>query len=218
LRTRSSEQPRERVPPIVTDVTRGDRSAWWRPRNAPRYSENMRYVALLRGINVGGNNIVSMSELKSVFETVGMSDVRTYINSGNVVFASRSTDQVKLTDGLQSAIAERFGFPVPVLVLNIDKLRSILSAVPDEWVNDKNMRCDVMFLWPDVDNAHVLDGLKIRPELEDVVYTPGAIVWRIDRVNATKSGLVKIIGTPLYRQLTGRNCSTARKLLQLMET
>jgi len=147
-----------------------------------------------------------------------MSDVRTYINSGNVVFASRSTDQVKLTDGLQSAIAERFGFPVPVLVLNIDKLRSILSAVPDEWVNDKNMRCDVLFLWPDVDNAHVLDGLKIRPELEDVVYTPGAIVWRIDRVNATKSGLVKIIGTPLYRQLTGRNCSTARKLLQLMET
>jgi len=178
----------------------------------------MRYVALLRGINVGGNNIVSMSELKSVFETVGMSDVRTYINSGNVVFASRSTDQVKLRDGLQSAIAARFGFPVPVLVLNIDKLRSILSAVPDEWVNDKSMRCDVMFLWPDVDNAHVLDGLKIRPELEDVVYTPGAIIWRIDRVNATKSGLVKIIGTPLYRRLTGRNCSTARKLLQLMET
>jgi len=80
------------------------------------------------------------------------------------------------------------------------------------------MRCDVMFLWPDVDNPHVLDGLKIRPELEDVVYTPGAIIWRIDRVNATKSGLVKIIGTPLYRQLTGRNSSTARKLLDLMES
>jgi len=178
----------------------------------------MRYVALLRGINVGGNNIVPMSDLKSVFESVGMSDVRTYINSGNVIFATRRTDQVKLTDLLQKAIAERFGFPVPLLLLDIEKLRSILGAFPDDWVNDKSMRCDVMFLWPDVDNPHVLDGLKIRPELEDVVYTPGAIIWRIDRVNATKSGLVKIIGTPLYRQLTGRNSSTARKLLDLMES
>jgi uncharacterized protein (DUF1697 family) len=177
----------------------------------------MRYVALLRGINVGGNHIVAMSELKTVFEAAGMTDVRTYINSGNVIFSSRSLEQRKLTGRLQKAIAAHFGFEIPVLVLDIEKLRSILSTLPDTWVNDKTMRCDVLFLWPEVDNPGVLKGLKIRPELEDVVYTPGAIIWRIDRVNATKSGLVKIIGTPLYRQLTGRNCNTARKLLQLMD-
>jgi len=176
----------------------------------------MKYAALLRGINVGGNRLVPMSELKSVFESLGMVDVRTYINSGNVIFSSGPSDTAELAQVLEGAIRKHFGFDVAVLVLDIERMRSILAALPDHWVNDTTMRCDVMFLWPDVDSPEVLDDLKIRPELEDVIYTPGAFIWRIDRVNATRSGLTKVVGTPLYQRLTGRNCNTARKLLELM--
>lgn len=177
----------------------------------------MRYVALLRGINVGGKNPVSMAELKTVFESAGMADVRTYINSGNVVFSAADADCSDLGRLLERAIDAHFGFAVAVLVLDLPKMRRILGALPPEWVNDKVMRCDVMFLWPAVDGPQSLEAIDTRPAIEDVVYTPGALLWRVDRSNATKSRVPRIIGTPLYRQLTGRNCNTARKLLELME-
>lgn len=177
----------------------------------------MKYVALLRGINVGGKNPVPMAELKTVFESAGLSDVRTYINSGNVVFAAQDCGPFELGVALEKAISAQFGFSVAVLVLDLPRMREIVGALPADWVNDKVMRCDVMFLWPAVDDARALDQIQTRPDIEDVTYTPGAIIWRIDRVNVTKSRVPRIIGTPLYQQLTGRNCNTARKLLALMD-
>ena len=79
------------------------------------------------------------------------------------------------------------------------------------------MKCDVLFLWRDVDSPAVLDGIDFDPEMEDVRYVPGAIIRRVDRENAGKSTLLRLVGTPLYRQLTIRNCNSARKLLELME-
>lgn len=178
----------------------------------------MVYVALLRGINVGGNNKVPMRELKAVFEAAGMSDVRTYINSGNVVFTTSESDRLALTANIESAIVEHFGFGVSVLVLDIEQIRSIVARLPDAWANNDAMKCDVVYLWDEIDSPAVLDELRFRPEIEDVFYTPGAIIHRIDRANATKSGLPRVVGTPIYKQMTVRNCNTARKLLELMET
>lgn len=177
----------------------------------------MVYVALLRGINVGGNNKVGMKELKAAFEAAGMTSVRTYINSGNVIFTSKSRDREALTRLLGKAISERFGFEVNLLVRDIDQIRSVIDVLPEHWANDQTMKCDVIFLWDDIDEASVLDQLSFRPEMEDVIYTPGAVIWRIDRENATRSGLPRIVGTPLYKRMTVRNCNTARKLLALME-
>ena len=177
----------------------------------------MRYIALLRGINVGGKNPVPMAELKTVCESAGMSDVRTYINSGNVVFSAVDSDPSEHGMQLGRAIEAHFGFTVAVLVLDLPKMRRIVGTLPPDWVNDQAMRCDVMFLWPAVDAPQALESIEIRPGIEDLVYTPGALIWRVDRSNVTKSRVPRIIGTPLYQQLTGRNCNTARKLLELME-
>lgn len=177
----------------------------------------MVYVALLRGVNVGGTGKVDMKQLKSVFDEAGMASARTYINSGNVIFESDVPDRLRVATVLEDAIAAHFGFAVRVLVRGLEEMRSIVAAAPDHWTNDDAMRCDVFFLWDDVDRPSVLEQLPSDPALEDVVYTPGAVIWRVDRGNVRKSRMTRILGTPLYKQLTIRNCNTARKLLQLME-
>jgi uncharacterized protein (DUF1697 family) len=177
----------------------------------------MRYVALLRAVNVGGNNKVAMKELKAVFESVGMTSVRTYINSGNVIFASPMGDRAVLTKLLEEAIEKRFDARVDVVLRDEGGMRSIVRALPAGWTNDQTMKCDVVFLRDQVDRPSVLDELDFKPEIEDVLYVPGAIIRRVDRENAARSGLLKIVGTPLYKQVTIRNCNTTRKLLELME-
>ena len=118
---------------------------------------------------------------------------------------------------LEAAIRERFGFKVGVLVRDIDEIRSIVTAIPADWTNDEAMKCDVFFLWDDVDSRSVLDELPSKPEIDEVLYTPGAVIRRVDRKDAARSGVTKVVGTPLYQRMTVRNCNTARKLLQLME-
>jgi len=180
-------------------------------------SYSMIYVALLRGINVGGNRTVSMKTLKAVFEAAGMSDVRTYINSGNVVFSSKLRSAKRIVPPLEKAIAAGFGFAVDVLIVGEAKLRSIVEAIPTKWTNDQTMRCDVLFLWDDVDRRSVLEELPVREGIDTVRYTPGAIIWQLARKNINKSRMAKLAGTALYKRMTIRNCNTARKLLTLME-
>lgn len=177
----------------------------------------MIYVALLRGVNVGGKNKVDMKQLRTVSEQAGMSAIRTYINSGNVVFSSRARSRVKLATRLEEAIAARFGFDVKVLVRDLDGMRAVVSAIPADLVNDQTMKCDVMFLWDEADRPGVLNELRIKSGIDDVRYVPGAVIWKVDRGDVTRSGMLKVVGTPLYQQMTIRNCNTARKLLELME-
>lgn len=176
----------------------------------------MAYVALLRGVNVGGNNKIDMKELKVVFEAAGMTDVRTYINSGNVIFEADGTDRCELPHVLQEAIEARLGLAVRVLVRDAEEIGSVVEALPHDWVNDQTMKCDVFFLWNAVDRPSILEELDYDPTIDDVRYTPGAILRRVDRKNAAKSRLTRVVGTPLYEQMTIRNCNTTRKLLHLM--
>jgi uncharacterized protein (DUF1697 family) len=93
----------------------------------------MKYVALVRGINVGGNHRVPKAEFQAVLEGLGFRDVVIYINSGNAVFASDT--QPKAAD-VQAALEKHFGFDIPTLILSADKVRAIAAAIPPEWTND----------------------------------------------------------------------------------
>jgi uncharacterized protein (DUF1697 family) len=177
----------------------------------------MIYVALLRGVNVGGKNKVDMNELKAVVEQAGMTSVSTYINSGNVVFSSRVRSRSTLAACLEKAAAVHFGFDVKVLVRDLEDMRAVASAIPPDWVNDSTMKCDVMFLWDGADHPSILDELTIKPEIDEVRYVPGAVIWKVDRDVVTRSGMMKLAGTRPYQQMTIRNCSTVRRLLDRME-
>jgi uncharacterized protein (DUF1697 family) len=177
----------------------------------------MRYVALLRGINVGGANKISMAELKGAFEESGMSAVRTYINSGNVVFSTDIEDRGRLADLLQDAVRKRSGLGPDIQLRDEREFALVVKAIPAEWTNDDSMKCDVVFLQPDVDSPKMLEELGPRPGIEDAVYVPGAVIWRVDRKDAARSRLTRIVGTPLYSRVTVRNCNTVRKLHELLQ-
>lgn len=176
----------------------------------------MKYVALLRGINVGGNSKVDMKILKAAFEDLGMENVRTYINSGNVLFEDNKHSSSELVTLLENKIEKKFGFHVKILVKSHTQLKKVVDTLPDSWVNNADTKCDVMFLWEEVDSKKVLEELPIKPEIDKLKYVAGAVLWCVDRKNVTKSGMMKIVGTKLYKQMTIRNCTTTRKLLALM--
>lgn len=177
----------------------------------------MVYVALLRGINVGGHNKVEMSRLKAVFEQVGAQSVATYINSGNVVFQDSTHTPAELTKKLEAAIEEEFGFAVKVLLRSKKQIEDIVRVLPDSWVNDATTKCDIMFLWEHVAGEKILDQLAIKPEIDEVKYAGDAVLWRVDKKYVTKSGMMKLVGTELYKHMTIRNCNTVRKLFAIMK-
>ncbi|MDN6692556.1 MAG: DUF1697 domain-containing protein, partial [Enterococcus sp.] len=90
------------------------------------------YIALLRGINISGKNKISMALLKEAFEKKGFSEVKTYINSGNVLFSSEDRDQERLIRDCEALIVEAFDLVIPVVVVEVEELRRLLEEAP-EW-------------------------------------------------------------------------------------
>jgi uncharacterized protein (DUF1697 family) len=177
----------------------------------------MIYAALLRGINVGGKNKIDMKLLKETFERIGMESVITYINSGNVVFIDMKHTKEKIIELLEEAIFRDFQLNIKVLIRSIDDFEHMIKMLSESWKNDKSMRSDVLFLWEEIDRDTLIDELKIKPEMDTVMYVPGAILWTLDKENITKSGLNKLIGNDLYKKMTVRNVNTTRKLYEIMK-
>ncbi len=177
----------------------------------------MVYVALLRGINVGGNNKVDMKTLKTSFETLGHTDVITYINSGNIIFRSDNADVKQLETKLEKQIEDDFGLSIRVILRTLANISLVEKAIPISWTNDSTMKTDVMFLWEEVDSPRVLEQLTIKPDIDEVKYVNGAVIWRVDRDKVTRSGLLKIIGSDLYKLMTIRNVNTLRKIKRIMD-
>lgn len=178
----------------------------------------MKYVALLRGVNVGGNHRVPKAEFQAVLEGLGFRDVVTYINSGNAVFTS---DHEPLASEVQAALEKHFGFDIPTLLLPGEKMQIIAEAIPQEWTNDtpkpdkSGQKSDVLYLFDDINAPDIIEKLGHRPEVETMIYVDGAVLANISRINQTKYSLLRIVGTPLYRQMTIRNITTAKKLAEL---
>ncbi len=171
----------------------------------------MKYTALLRGINVGGNNKVEMKKLKTVFEALAYTNVSTYINTGNVIFESQETaDQIHKKLG--PVLKKEFGFEVPMLVKTEKEIKRIANAIPKEWQNDSTHRTDVAYLFPELDFETTIDKLPVKKEFMDLRYVEGAIFWNMKRENVTKSQLNKLIGHKMYKLMTIRNVNTARHL------
>lgn len=173
-----------------------------------------RYVALLRGINVGGNNPVNMKELARVLAEAGYSDVRTYINSGNVVF---SADAVPTEAELELLLGDRFGFRIPVLLRDRAAYAVTVEAAPVEFA-DEGLRRDVLFLKDSTTPAEAMAALPALADGVDQVWAgPRALYFARLDAEASHSRLAKIVGTPIYREISVRNWNTTRRLLTLLD-
>ena len=177
----------------------------------------MTYVALLRGINVGGKSKVEMPRLKLVFESLGCEDVSTYINSGNVIFSDARSSK-ELIPLIEKSIAQEFELNIRIVLRDLTNIKKLCDELPATWTNDTEQKTDVLFLWDEIDDADILSKVVINPALENVRYISGALVWNIGRENVTKGNGVKLIKTDLYQHMTVRNINTVRKINELMNS
>src|SRR5260221_6268336 len=138
----------------------------------------MTYVAFLRGVNVGGKSIVSMAAIKEALVALGLSDVRTYINSGNVIFSTRASAVQPLTARIEKALEQHTGMAIKVLVMDHKTLKKIVDAIPRNWVDDKTMRTYVLLLWKELDDPGILDRLPLKPDVGELRDRPWAVLWR----------------------------------------
>lgn len=176
------------------------------------------YVALLRGINVGGKNIIKMAELRELLAEEGFSDVQTYIASGNVVLSSTSTSIDAITRKISQALKRQFKYTQPVLVLPAKELKKILASAPKEFrPKAKAKKYDVMFLLKPATPAKVLRVLPLREGVDEAWKGYHAVFFSRKASALTKSHLSKVTALPEYQQMTIRNWNTASKLLEMTE-
>ena len=174
------------------------------------------YIALFRGINVGGNNPLPMKDLVVALENLGCQEVATYIQSGNAVFRSEEADGSLLSDGIMATIGERHGFGPRVLVLSSEELEKAVRSNPFPEAESEPKTLHAYFLaWPperpDLDALEGIKGDRERFVLSESVFylhAPHGIGRSRLAANAEK-----LLGVPT----TARNWRTIRKVMDMAD-
>lgn len=173
----------------------------------------MRYVCLLRGINVGGNNKVAMSDLKSCFTALGLQDVTTYINSGNVLFRANNTTEVDLITQIEPALQAQFGLNLRVTVVSYETLDKAIAGAPAGWGTDASRKHNMLFVRPPVTVAEVMAGIGTpKPDIETVKPGNGVVFWSASLEQFGRTASSKLAGKPVYQEVTVRNYNTSVEL------
>jgi uncharacterized protein (DUF1697 family) len=171
------------------------------------------YIALLRGINVGGNKKVPMAQLREVFGELGFSDIKTYVNSGNVVFGGRKAGQRRIEDACEAA----FGWRIPIVLRTREELGAILDANPLGAKATNLSRYLVSFSGSTADlDASKLDGVTPGRNEEYAILGREAYLWLPDGVHS--SPLAKAVTDRRFDVvLTARNWRTVEKLYAMTD-
>ncbi|HKG58553.1 MAG TPA: DUF1697 domain-containing protein [Pyrinomonadaceae bacterium] len=175
------------------------------------------FVALLRGVNVGGNNMISMSSLKKSFENIGFTDVVTYINSGNIIFKSKEADARKLESKIEKMLLKEYQLDSRVVLRSFSEMEKLVKNLPRNWTDDRSWRYNVIFLRHSIDSEDILRELEVKKDIEEVVYHPGALLWRAQISELTRTNMLKLASRKMYQDMTIRNQNTTRKLYELMK-
>ena len=179
----------------------------------------MEYVALLRGINVGGTNKVIMSELREQVEAEGFGHVRTYINSGNLLFeAEDEAPREGVAQRVENLLARRYDFPIRLALLTAQDYLAQLDELPDWWHGEAARR-DALFYTRGLDRAHVRERIEAM-ELGDEAVHVGehAVFWaKFHEREFLKTAYHKrLLREDFYRQVTIRSGSTVEKIASML--
>lgn len=176
------------------------------------------YAALLRGINVGGKNLIKMVELKACFEAQGFKNVSTYIQSGNVIFSADKSARTRLTSQVEEALSKTFNYKSRVVVRSYKEMIDIVAQAPKGFGSDPaTYRYDVVFLKEPLTTAKAMNSVTTKEGVDQAFAGKGVLYFSRLIRRATQSHLTRIITMPVYQSMTIRNWNTATKLLKLME-
>jgi uncharacterized protein (DUF1697 family) len=172
------------------------------------------FVALFRGINVGGSGVVPMRDLVETLESIGLGGVKTYIQSGNAVFRSSEEDPTRISAGIGSAIRERFDFEPRVLVLKPEEVREALEGnpFPEGESEPKTLHLSFLASAPDRPDLEALESLKKDSERFAL---KGRVFYLHAPEGVGRSKLAANVERLLGVPATSRNCRTVAKILEL---
>jgi uncharacterized protein (DUF1697 family) len=175
------------------------------------------HVCLLRGINVGGNNIIPMAALAKTFTRMKFAPVKTFIASGNVIFGAPGQELRKLEQKIERELVKDFDYDAKVVVKSRAEMEVIARGLPKAWAKPRAaMRYYVIFLRHAIDDRRILDQLQPAPGVETLDYKPGALYWAADSAKLGKSKVAKLMSSKLYQDVTIRNLNTTLKLVELV--
>jgi uncharacterized protein (DUF1697 family) len=175
------------------------------------------FVALLRGVNVGGNNIISMRALKESFEKSGFTQVATYINSGNVIFTTKELDARKLEKKVEQILSKDFQLDSKVVVRSVSEMAKLVESLPKNWTGDSRYRYNVMFLRHTIDSEKILEELAAKSGAEQFEYRQGALLWSAEVSELARTSMQKLSSRKVFQDMTVRNLNTTKKLYELMK-
>jgi uncharacterized protein (DUF1697 family) len=175
----------------------------------------VQYLALLRGVNVGGKNLVRMADLRLAFEEMGFAEVVTYIQSGNVLFAAPRQRREELTARIESKLTERFGTELKAVLLTEAQLKGVIEGAPRGFGADSH-RCDVIFLRKPLTVRQAFGVVETREGVDRAWAGKGVLYFSRLASKASSSRLSKIAMLPEYQDMTIRSWSTTTKLHGLM--
>lgn len=195
------------------DIAFGDQSRVGYFRRVAR----VKYVALLRGINVGGRNKVAMAELRAAFEEAGYRSVRTYIQSGNVLFES-ATPQRSVEHDIEAMLEHRLGIPLVVVVRSHRQLRTFVEKAPKGFgAKPDTYHSDAIFLKAPLTAKQAMGIVRLRDGVDQAWPATGVLYFARLSSRRTQSRMSSIVGTPEYKLMTIRNWSTTTKLLAMLD-
>jgi uncharacterized protein (DUF1697 family) len=176
------------------------------------------YVALLRGINVGGKNLIKMLALKACFEDLGFEEVRTYIQSGNVLFSATGSNAT-LMKQIETALSRTFDYESRVVVRSRKQMKEIVTNAPKGFGSDPaTYRYDVIFLKEPLTAVRAMKSVTTKEGVDQAFAGKGVLYFSRLISKATQSHLTRIISMPVYQSMTIRNWNTTKKLLDMMES
>ena|ERR1700761_2480782 len=169
-----------------------------------------KYIAFLRGINVGAR-VIRMAELKVCFERLGLDDVRTVLQTGNVIFRSEAT-AAELKQRVEAALTETFHYPAKVQVYAANALRQIVLHSP--FTDDSTHHTYIVFFEDDLAERVAAEVSGLDPELETIAPGAGVIYWRVLICMTLKTTFAKYLTKAAYKHSnTNRNIKTLRKII-----
>ena len=175
------------------------------------------YVALLRGINVGGKNRILMADLVARFESAGYKDVRTFIQSGNVVFRADRGERAELIDAIERVLSDAFDYSATLALRDREEMRAVVEAAPPGFGGEPDhYRYDVLFLIPPLTSDEALGVLTVTDGVDAAWAGPGVVYHSRLTARASQSRMSRLVSHPVYQRITIRNWSTTTKLLSMM--
>jgi len=176
------------------------------------------YLVLLRGINVGGKNLLKMNDLTELFESMGFTDIITYIQSGNIIFKDFEKDKLKIKEKIEKTLFQKMNIEIKVLIITFSEIKNVLDNKPDGFGEEnKRYKYDVIFLIEPLTTEMMSKELTAKEGVDEIY--KGKKVFYIKRSieKLTGSYMKKIMKTEMWKYITIRNWNTTKKLYELMQ-